>query len=152
MPLLLLGAQSSSDGKARVVNLSSAGHLTGNLDFNTFKDGPARRREFSFQLYAQSKFVCDFSVSVKYHNSHPIFCIQGNIVFANELARRYGGQGIVSCAVHPGSISTNLMRYIPAPLVSLAVRYHFLLHPLRNYPLTSQKHSASSYTLFLKVL
>jgi hypothetical protein len=66
MPLLLLGAKSSSDGKARVINLSSAGHLTGGLDFNTFKDGPTRRRGFTVQLYAQSKFVCDFSVPVKY--------------------------------------------------------------------------------------
>jgi hypothetical protein len=51
-------------------------------------------------LYAQSKFVglqpqaCPFSLTIKR---------QGNVVFAKELARRYGEMGIVSIALNPGT-------------------------------------------------
>ena len=58
LPALILGAKSSSDGNARVVTSSSAAHLlVRGLDFNTFKDSPARRNSFSSTLYCQSKFV-----------------------------------------------------------------------------------------------
>ncbi|KAF8231771.1 NAD(P)-binding protein [Tricholoma matsutake] len=103
MPLLISGAKSSSDGKSRVVNVSSVAHITvNNLNFNTFKDGPARRKRlFGVPLYGQSKF--------------------GNIVFATELARRYGDQGIVSTALHPGPIKSDLYRDVPylLPFASL---------------------------------
>lgn len=36
--------------------------------------------------------------------------MQGNILFSNEFARRYGGEGIVSISVHPGNINTDLAR------------------------------------------
>jgi len=32
-----------------------------------------------------------------------MFSIKGNIIFATELARRYGGEGIVSTSIHPGN-------------------------------------------------
>ena len=58
LPALILGAKSSSDGNARVVTTSSAAHtLVRGLDFNTFKDSPARRNRLSIMLYCQSKFV-----------------------------------------------------------------------------------------------
>jgi len=34
----------------------------------------------------------------------------GNILFSNELARRYGGEGIVSISLHPGTIQSDLTR------------------------------------------
>ena len=49
--------------KARVVNTSSFFHLFGSslvgpgLEFDTFKDGPNRRRKGNLWLYGQSKFV-----------------------------------------------------------------------------------------------
>lgn len=39
-----------------------------------------------------------------------VFYIKGNVLFANELARRYGDQGIVSTALNPGNIKTELQR------------------------------------------
>ncbi|KAG6890599.1 hypothetical protein C0995_006575 [Termitomyces sp. Mi166 len=92
LPALLAGTKSSPDGKARVVHTSSSSHLSGGLDFNTFKDSPKRRKTFKYFLYAQSKF--------------------GNVVFANELARRYGDQGIVSMAVNPGNLRSDLQRHM----------------------------------------
>ncbi|OAX33476.1 NAD(P)-binding protein [Rhizopogon vinicolor AM-OR11-026] len=91
MPALLAAAATSSDGTARVVNTSSNGHWFDGLDYNTFRDSPARRKKSSSGLYAQSK--------------------TGNIVFSAELARRYGGQGIVSTALNPGGIKTELARH-----------------------------------------
>ena len=60
LPTLLSSAKTSPDGKARVVNVSSAGHHFGSIDFNTLKDGPARKKKSSVILYGQSKLVCPF--------------------------------------------------------------------------------------------
>ncbi|KAF8193003.1 hypothetical protein BJ912DRAFT_961714 [Pholiota molesta] len=76
MPVLLAGAKSSPDGKARVVNNSSSLYLLANkIDFNTLGDTAARKKKGQEMLYCQSKL--------------------GNIVIANEFARRYGDQGIL---------------------------------------------------------
>ncbi|KAH7926405.1 NAD(P)-binding protein [Leucogyrophana mollusca] len=93
LPTLISTAQASPDGHVRVVTTSSSAHLFGNLDFNTFKDGPARKKLSTNVLYCQSKF--------------------GNIVFAVELAKRYGDQGIVSTSLNPGNIQSDLQRYVP---------------------------------------
>lgn len=53
-----------------------------------------------------------------------ILFMQGNVVFATELARRYGDQGIVSTALHPGPIKSDLYRDVPY-LLPFAVRRRF---------------------------
>ncbi|KAG6834050.1 hypothetical protein H0H93_012318 [Arthromyces matolae] len=106
LPALFAGAESSHDGKARVVNTSSSGHLLASgIDFTTLKDGRDRRKMFAFSLYAQSKF--------------------GNIVFSNELARRYGDKGIVSVALNPGNLRSDLQRHLS--FVEKAMIYHIVL-------------------------
>ena len=58
MPTLLAGAQSSPDGKARVVNTSSlAQEFASQLKWDTFSDGPARKKLGTQRMYVQSKFV-----------------------------------------------------------------------------------------------
>ncbi|KAK0463675.1 uncharacterized protein EV420DRAFT_1519436 [Desarmillaria tabescens] len=102
LPALEAGAQTSSDGKARVVNTSSfAYELCSNLDYDLFRDGPARKKAVSTteKMYYQSKF--------------------GNVVFSAELARRYGAEGIVSTSVHPG-------KYYPCPQPVQMWSYKFL--------------------------
>ncbi|KDR82946.1 hypothetical protein GALMADRAFT_238637 [Galerina marginata CBS 339.88] len=94
IPNLLAGAKSSADGKARVVNTSSfASRIASTVDFNTVKDSPARKKLGTQMLYCQSKL--------------------GNVLFSNELARRYGDHGIVSSSLHPGSLRSDLQRHIP---------------------------------------
>jgi len=86
---------STPENKSRVINTSSAGSIAAvsvygsGLDFATFKDSPRRRKCSSSELYGQSKF--------------------GNVVFTQELARRYGDK-IVTTAVHPGIIRSELGR------------------------------------------
>ncbi|KAH6912194.1 hypothetical protein BKA70DRAFT_1266944 [Coprinopsis sp. MPI-PUGE-AT-0042] len=78
--------------KTRVVHTSSsASNMTSKLDFNSFKDGPARKKHTSWNLYAQSKI--------------------GNIIIANEFAKRYGDQDLVSCSCNPGNLKTDLQRH-----------------------------------------
>jgi len=91
LPTLIATAKTVPDGKARVVNTSSIAHVMDGLNFNTFKDSPARRKLNGQTLYHQSK--------------------RGNVVFATELARRYGDQGIVSTSLNPGGIRTDLHRH-----------------------------------------
>ncbi|KAG9221386.1 hypothetical protein CCMSSC00406_0009835 [Pleurotus cornucopiae] len=94
MPALLSAAQSSPDKHARIVTVSSWGHeFWPGLEYDTFSDGPARRKCSTQYLYSQSKY--------------------GNVVVARELARRYGDQGIVSISLHPGSINSELARHSP---------------------------------------
>jgi len=93
LPTLLSTAKSSPPGTVRIVNLTSCSAYFNGLDFDTCKDGPARRKKAPWELYCQSKY--------------------GNAVFSSELTRRYGDQGIISIPVHPGNIRTELQRSIP---------------------------------------
>ncbi|KIO26998.1 hypothetical protein M407DRAFT_73763 [Tulasnella calospora MUT 4182] len=94
LPVLLEGAKSSPDGKARVVCTSSlvAYHNTEpQVKFDTLKDGAARHKLGKRGLYCQSKY--------------------GVIAFSNELAKRYKDKGIASNAVNPGNLATELQRH-----------------------------------------
>ncbi|KAG2146149.1 NAD(P)-binding protein [Suillus bovinus] len=91
MLALLAGAAQSPDGTARIVNTASNAHWFGRLDYDTFKDSSARKQKSAMSLYGQSKM--------------------GNILFVAEVARRYGNQGVVSTALNPGGIKTELGRY-----------------------------------------
>jgi len=92
LPSLLAAAHTSPDGKARVIHTSSvASLLFSTLDFNTFKDGPARKKA-GHRTYAHSKLA--------------------NVLFSNELARKYGDQGIISISLDPGNIVSDLQRNI----------------------------------------
>ncbi|RXW24428.1 hypothetical protein EST38_g1426 [Candolleomyces aberdarensis] len=92
LPALLEGVKSSPDSTARVVNTSSSSSLLGKINSDTLKDSPERRRSTPRQLYSQSKL--------------------GNAIFAKELARRYGDQGIVSTDLNPGNLASDLGRHL----------------------------------------
>lgn len=99
LPVLIRTAQRY--GPVRVVNTSSSGHWLapeGGINYASLvRNDPIAdeiRKEMGPKpLYAQSKW--------------------GNIVFANELARRYEAQGIISSSLHPGAIRTELQRHSP---------------------------------------
>ncbi|KAG9127029.1 hypothetical protein FRC07_000956 [Ceratobasidium sp. 392] len=89
-------------GHARVINTSSGAMWhppKGGIVWETLGTGEAglaaRKRLGRPSLYAQSKL--------------------GNVLFSNELAQRYGNQGIISVSLHPGAIKTDMMRYVPLP-------------------------------------
>jgi len=99
LPVLFAATERHPDEKARVVNVSSRGHLGfPKINFDTLRDGPARYKLSRFNKYGQSKF--------------------GNIVFSNELARRYGDQ-LISSSLHPGIIDSELIRHVPTFLAKI---------------------------------
>ena len=52
------------------------------------------------------------------------------MVFADEVQRRYGEQGIVSISLNPGNLKTELTRYAKGPAIWLLVRP--LVEPQRD--------------------
>ena len=85
----LHGALAAAGG-ARIVSVSSAGHLNSPV---IFEDIHFREREYDpWQAYGQSKTA--------------------NVLFAVEATRRWAGDGIFANALMPGAIRTNLQRYI----------------------------------------
>ncbi|KAI0355004.1 NAD(P)-binding protein [Trametes cingulata] len=96
MPALIAGVSSSPDHHTRVITTSSSGAYFDTLHWDTFKDGPARRKMNSQTLYFQSKL--------------------GNAVVANQVAKRYADKGIISISVNPGNIRSELQRYIAGPV------------------------------------
>jgi len=114
LPALSAGAKSSPDHHARVIATSSGGALFDTVDLDTLKDGPARRKKYTEELYHQSKFL--------------------NVVVAREAARRYADQSILSMSVNPGNINTELLRHRPTWLRYLAAT--FVLYPPAHGALT----------------
>ncbi|KAF5342509.1 hypothetical protein D9611_001525 [Ephemerocybe angulata] len=90
----LLAASKATNGKwGRVIHTSSSASLFANtLKFETFKDHPSRTKAGTEWLYAQSKL--------------------GNVIIANEFARRYGDEGLVSCSLNPGNLQSDLQRHL----------------------------------------
>jgi len=84
---LLLSQLLASD-VSRVIHVSSMLHARGDIDFDSFRGERAYK---SFDAYYQSKLA--------------------NVLFSNELARRFAGAGLSSNALHPGGIRTDIMRH-----------------------------------------
>ncbi|KAG8687069.1 hypothetical protein FRC08_012169 [Ceratobasidium sp. 394] len=104
LPTLIHTAKNSdiSGGHARVINTSSAAIWhppAGGIAWETLGSDDTSRAACKsvgmIRLYGQSKL--------------------GNVLFSNELARRYGEQGIISISLHPGAIKTELQRHIWVP-------------------------------------
>jgi NAD(P)-dependent dehydrogenase (short-subunit alcohol dehydrogenase family) len=104
LPVLSSTAKASPDGHVRVLSVSSSSHMFAKLNFNTFKDGPARKAVSPEGLYGQSKFVGIYtSIAVLVVTMMLTIFMKGNIVVATEVARRYGDQGIISVSLNPGT-------------------------------------------------
>ncbi|THU91854.1 NAD-P-binding protein [Dendrothele bispora CBS 962.96] len=94
LPTLLSTAQQNQE-KVRVITVGSCAQyiMKYKFDLRSFKDTPVRNKQSSMDLYCQSKF--------------------GNILFANELAHRYGEKGLISISLNPGNIkNTGLKQHM----------------------------------------
>lgn len=91
---LLFDAVLAGD-QPRVVNLSSAGHATANVDLD---DVNFERTPYTpWVAYGRSKTA--------------------NALFSRGLASRYGDAGLLSFSVHPGGIMTDLGRHLDDALI-----------------------------------
>ncbi|MBV9804208.1 MAG: SDR family NAD(P)-dependent oxidoreductase [Solirubrobacterales bacterium] len=86
---------------ARIVNVASVAHYNASgIDWNA-----VRRRTRSFtgmREYSVSKLA--------------------NVLHAQELGRRLDGTGVTACALHPGTIASDIWRRVPWPLRPLMTR------------------------------
>ncbi|KAJ7186568.1 NAD(P)-binding protein [Mycena filopes] len=112
LPCLKAAAQASSDHVARIINTSSQTHILGSINFDALTDTAQRSKMSPDALYAQSKF--------------------GNVVFSSECARRYASDGVISIAVHPGMLTTDIGRH---------------LHPLKRRFIHALCHSSPAGAL-----
>ncbi len=84
----LLLAGSAGKALSRIINLSSIAHSRASIDLEDIEN---TRAEFDdYQAYATSKFA--------------------NVLFTVELARRLQDRGVLVNAVHPGVVSTKLLK------------------------------------------
>jgi NAD(P)-dependent dehydrogenase (short-subunit alcohol dehydrogenase family) len=94
---------------ARVVNVSSAGHLTSPV---VFEDIHFERREYDpWKAYGQSKTA--------------------NVLFGVEAGRRWGSEGITMNALMPGGILTALQRHISEEALQARLKLRGGDKPLR---------------------
>jgi retinol dehydrogenase-12 len=86
---------------ARVVNVASVGHYRASgIDY-----GAVRRRTKSFTGF-------------------PEYCVSklGNVLHAQELARRLDGTGVTTYSLHPGAVASDVWRRVPWPVRPLMTR------------------------------
>jgi len=88
------GAQTSNDGKSRVVNVSSSGAYSASaIHYDAYArnaDPSMKEKIGKWGIYFESKL--------------------GNSIWSNELARRVADKNIISVALNPGNINTDLQR------------------------------------------
>ncbi|CCM05600.1 uncharacterized protein FIBRA_07828 [Fibroporia radiculosa] len=106
LPALRAATQSSVDHHARVITTSSSGAMICPIDWDTLKDGPARRKKSINLLYAQSKFVSTRSLLlvVRIVVTNAMAVTKANVVVARELAKRFADENILSISVDPGTL------------------------------------------------
>ncbi|EJD38699.1 NAD(P)-binding protein [Auricularia subglabra TFB-10046 SS5] len=79
--------------KDRVISIASSGHRLGEPEFlEDYNYNWETRKYNAWLAYGQSKLA--------------------NVLFANEIARRYGSTGLKAYSLHPGDIMTELLRHI----------------------------------------
>jgi NAD(P)-dependent dehydrogenase (short-subunit alcohol dehydrogenase family) len=83
LTLLLLDLLKAS-APSRVINVSSAAHFGGKINFDDLR---SPRSYNAWRAYSQSKLA--------------------NVLFTRELARRLEGSGVTANALHPGYVATN---------------------------------------------
>ncbi|KAI0809191.1 NAD-P-binding protein [Irpex lacteus] len=90
LPALLAVAKEDPTQKARVITTSSYAAYMETIHWDAIEDTPQRRKLAPNVLYWISKTA--------------------NVIISNEVAKRYGDQGIVAISVNPGNIATELYR------------------------------------------
>ena len=110
---------------SRIVNVASAAHLFGTIDFD---DLQSRRSYDPWRAYGQSKLA--------------------NVLFTYELARRLPpGSGATANALHPGIVDTELARYLVPAGREPPLWQRPLLAAARALALTPEQGAATSVHL-----
>lgn len=98
--------------KSRIVHVSSIGHMFSYPEGIKFSSFDSDVGYIPFVAYGQSKLA--------------------NILFSNEMARRFNGTGVTSNSLHPGAIKTELIRHIEQSLDSSPIA-KYVYESLQHY-------------------
>jgi len=96
---------------ARVINVASAAHYRGTMDFD---DLGFERGYKIMRAYSRSKLA--------------------NVLFTRELATRLEGTGVTVNSLHPGTVATNIWNGAPRwmrPIINILARF-FMLTPAQG--------------------
>jgi NAD(P)-dependent dehydrogenase (short-subunit alcohol dehydrogenase family) len=100
----LLTERLKASAPARIINVASASHRFGMIDFARLQGEKKGRRLLpGWRAYNESKLA--------------------NVLFTYELARRLEGTGVTANCLHPGLVATNAARESPGILWSVVNRY-----------------------------
>ena len=89
-------ASSTQGFNSRVVNVSSSGHMAGEVQFGDYN---FEKTDYTpFAGYGQSKTA--------------------NIYMANEIENQYGSKGLHGLSLHPGGIWSGLQKFIPPETIA----------------------------------
>lgn len=102
LPLMERTASQDENTDVRIVAISSEAHNIAPANF--------------LDMIEEHDQLCGASPYVAYGVSK-----SANIIFASELARRYGDKGITSVSLHPGIIHTDL--YVPSATSNFILKY-----------------------------
>lgn len=105
--LLIEKIKKSDSG--RIINVSSAGHWIGDIDFDNLN---SEKGYNSFKVYCNSKLA--------------------NIVFTRELARRLEGTNITVNCLHPGAVNTNFAS-------NMNSKFNFLSNMFKSFMITPEQ-------------
>ncbi|XP_059183423.1 retinol dehydrogenase 12 [Centropristis striata] len=89
---------------SRIINLSSAAHNMGKIEFD---DLSGEKKYNPVSAYAQSKLA--------------------NVLFTRELAKRTEALGVVAYSVDPGMVKTEITRHLKRPLMDITKAFSSLL-------------------------
>ncbi|KAM4606745.1 retinol dehydrogenase 11 [Polymixia lowei] len=89
---------------SRIINLSSATHAMGKIQFD---DLNSEKDYHPIRAYVQSKLA--------------------NVLFTRELAKRTEALGVTAYAVDPGKVNTDMMRHMIRPVREVVKRFSFLI-------------------------
>ncbi|XP_072306752.1 retinol dehydrogenase 11 [Eucyclogobius newberryi] len=89
---------------SRVINVSSAAHTMGKIQFD---DLDGEKDYHPVRAYAQSKLA--------------------NVLFTRELAKRMEASGVAVYSVDPGAVNTEITRHMRRPLVDILKTLSFLI-------------------------
>lgn len=99
LTVLLMPALQCPQEGGRIINISSAAHYHGKIDFDNLRGEKGASDYRGMEAYAQSKLA--------------------NLLFTKELSRRFAGE-ITANALHPGVVATRLANKNASTLVKTA--------------------------------
>ncbi|CAG2175170.1 unnamed protein product [Oppiella nova] len=97
---LLLMDKLKSAPKARIINVSSIAHMTGEINFDDINSNQSYNK---YRAYYQSKLA--------------------NVLFTRELASRLTGTQVTAYSLHPGLVDTGLWKYMSGCLKLLNIMF-----------------------------